>query len=151
VAAEVLSRLLPGTGNPVAETNLAAVLEKGGFDPVAHEAIRASLRSGTIGLAQNRLPPATTIEDARDGDVVVRRTLGDGFRATGLRALQEGRVMVLTLAGGAGTRWTQGAGTVKALHPFARLGGRYRNRRILHRVQMVAPGRLDRPGVVVNL
>lgn len=135
VAAEVLSRLLPGTGSPSAEANLASVLEKGGFDPVAHEAIRASLRSGTIGLAQNRLPPATTIDDARDGDVVVRRTLDDEFGARGLQALQEGRVMVLTLAGGAGTRWTQGAGTVKALHPFAQLGGRYRNFLEVHRAK----------------
>jgi hypothetical protein len=31
------------------------------------------------------------------------------------------------LAGGAGSRWTQGAGVVKALHPFAKLGGRHRS------------------------
>ncbi len=30
------------------------------------------------------------------------------------------------MAGGAGSRWTQGAGVVKALHPFARLGGEHR-------------------------
>ena len=36
------------------------------------------------------------------------------------------RVAVVTLAGGAGSRWTQGAGVVKALHPFARLGGQHR-------------------------
>jgi hypothetical protein len=35
-------------------------------------------------------------------------------------------VAVVTLAGGAGSRWTQGAGVVKALHPFARLGGQHR-------------------------
>ena len=29
----------------------------------------------------------------------------------------------LTLAAGAGSRWTQGAGVVKALHPFCRFGG----------------------------
>ncbi len=33
---------------------------------------------------------------------------------------------MITLAGGAGSRWTQGAGVVKALHPFARLGGKHR-------------------------
>jgi hypothetical protein len=33
---------------------------------------------------------------------------------------------VVTLAAGAGSRWTQGAGVVKALHPFCRLGGRHR-------------------------
>ena len=30
---------------------------------------------------------------------------------------------VVTLAGGVGSRWTQGAGVVKALHPFCKLGG----------------------------
>lgn len=35
-------------------------------------------------------------------------------------------VAVITLAAGAGSRWTQGAGVVKALHPFAKLGGRHR-------------------------
>ena len=34
---------------------------------------------------------------------------------------------VLSLAGGTGSRWTQGAGTVKALHPFCRFQGKYRN------------------------
>ena len=33
----------------------------------------------------------------------------------------------MTLAGGAGTRWTEGAGVVKALNPFCKLGGHYRN------------------------
>ena len=32
----------------------------------------------------------------------------------------------MTLAAGAGSRWTQGAGVVKALHPFCKLGGRHR-------------------------
>ena len=34
---------------------------------------------------------------------------------------------MVTLAAGAGSRWTQGAGVVKALHPFHRFRGRYRN------------------------
>ncbi len=33
---------------------------------------------------------------------------------------------VVTLSGGVGSRWTQGAGVVKALHPFCRLGGEHR-------------------------
>jgi hypothetical protein len=41
--------------------------------------------------------------------------------------LARGEAAVLTLAAGAGSRWTQGAGVVKALHPFHRFGGRYRN------------------------
>jgi hypothetical protein len=41
--------------------------------------------------------------------------------------LAAGEVAVLTLAAGAGSRWTQGAGVVKALHPFSRFHGRYRS------------------------
>ncbi|MGB0583100.1 MAG: UTP--glucose-1-phosphate uridylyltransferase, partial [Limisphaerales bacterium] len=37
-----------------------------------------------------------------------------------------GKLAVVTLAAGAGSRWTQGAGVVKALHPFCRLGGKHR-------------------------
>ena len=44
----------------------------------------------------------------------------------GWRRLKAGEVAVVTLAAGAGSRWTQGAGTVKALHPFCKLGGRHR-------------------------
>ncbi len=47
-------------------------------------------------------------------------------RDAGLAALRAGQVAVVTLAAGAGSRWTQGAGVVKALHPFCKLGGRHR-------------------------
>ena len=41
--------------------------------------------------------------------------------ALGEQALANGEVaVVITLAAGAGSRWTQGAGVCKALHPFAR-------------------------------
>jgi hypothetical protein len=46
--------------------------------------------------------------------------------ALGLEALRDGEVAVVSLAAGAGSRWTQGAGVVKALHPFAKLAGRHR-------------------------
>ena len=39
---------------------------------------------------------------------------------------------MLALAGGAGSRWTRGAGVVKALHPFCRFQGKYRNFIELH-------------------
>lgn len=42
-------------------------------------------------------------------------------------ALASGKVAVVSLAGGAGSRWTRGAGVVKALNPFAQFGGRHRN------------------------
>ncbi|OQA14358.1 MAG: UTP--glucose-1-phosphate uridylyltransferase [Chloroflexi bacterium ADurb.Bin360] len=49
------------------------------------------------------------------------------LRDLGLQALHDGAVAVVTLAAGAGSRWTQGAGVVKALNPFCKLGGRHRS------------------------
>ena len=106
--------------------SLKALLESYGFDRVQHEQLRQELRSGRIGLAQNRLAVTSLIEDC-DADRV-----DDRHRATGLEALTEGRVAVVSLAGGVGTRWTRGAGVVKALSPFCRLGGQYRNFIELH-------------------
>lgn len=102
-------------------------LEQNGFDRAQHEQIRADLREGRIGLAQNRLRPDTRIEDVRSEDftdLTGEKNAGD--YAAGLAALQAGQVGVLTLAAGAGSRWTQGAGVCKALHPFCKLGGRHR-------------------------
>jgi UDP-N-acetylglucosamine pyrophosphorylase len=48
------------------------------------------------------------------------------LESLGLAALRKGEVAVVTLAAGAGSRWTQGAGIVKALHPFCKLGGAHR-------------------------
>jgi hypothetical protein len=100
---------------------LRTLLDNYGFDRLQHEQIRQDLRSGRIGLAQNRLPITSLIEDA-EAD-----SLDDRHRAAGLEALAGGRVAVVSLAGGVGTRWTRGAGVVKALNPFCKLGGRYRN------------------------
>jgi hypothetical protein len=101
--------------------SLKSLLDTYGFDRVQHEQIRQDLRSGRIGLAQNRLPVTSLIEDA-EAD-----RLDDRYRAAGLYALAAGRVAVVSLAGGVGTRWTRGAGVVKALNPFCKLGGQYRN------------------------
>jgi hypothetical protein len=100
---------------------LRSLLDNFGFDRLQHEQVRQDLLSGRIGLAQNRLPGTSLIEDA-EAD-----TLDGSHRDLGLNALAEGRVAVVSLAGGVGSRWTHGAGVVKALNPFCRLGGRYRN------------------------
>jgi len=49
---------------------------------------------------------------------------------------------VVTLAAGAGSRWTQGAGVVKALHPFCKLGGRHRSFIETHLAKSRKTGRL---------
>ncbi len=108
--------------------SLVALLDRHGFDRAQHEQIQADLRSGRIGLAQNRLPATSLIEDMAPDDLVdATAGLPARYRESGMQALADGTVAVVTLAAGAGSRWTQGAGVVKALHPFAKLAGRHRN------------------------
>jgi hypothetical protein len=107
---------------------LSHLLEEFGFDRVAHEQIRTDMRNGRIGLAQNRFPATSKIEDARPADVFdARSSVETRLCAIGLEALREGRVAVVSMAGGSGSRWTKGAGVVKALSPFYKLAGKHRN------------------------
>ena len=48
-------------------------------------------------------------------------------RRLGCQAIDSQTVAVVTLAAGVGSRWTQGAGVCKALHPFARFAGHHRS------------------------
>lgn len=128
----LFDHILP-QGEQVADESqsLTALLTANGFDRVQHEQIRADLRSGRIGLAQNRLPVSSKIEDVGQNDVfnmsILTREVEAELQQIGLAALAAGKAAVITLAGGAGSRWTQGAGVVKALNPFARLGGKHRS------------------------
>jgi hypothetical protein len=124
----LFDRVLPRpTGQGPDRGRLESLLEAHAFDRGQHERVRADLRRGQIGLAQNRLPASTVIEDVRTGDVLEQGAARDpAMIRLGREVLRGGQVAVLTLAGGAGSRWTQGAGTVKALHPFCKLGGRHR-------------------------
>src|SRR5262249_26589617 len=62
----------------------------------------------------------------RADDVIDVQSAHRPHAETGMAALRAGEVGVVTLAAGAGSRWTQGAGVVKALHPFCKLGGKHR-------------------------
>ena len=149
--------LFPRAKSTGAGQTLPELLTELGFDHLQHEQIRADLKNGRIGLAQNRLPAATAIDDVRDADVFDATELigrarppgapnadgpdsrvgRDAARCTpaairpyfehGLTALRNGEAAVVTLAAGVGSRWTQGAGVVKALHPFCKLGGAHRS------------------------
>jgi hypothetical protein len=139
--------LLPrGKAESSGQRNLADLLDAYGFDRTQHEQIRSDLRAGRIGLAQNRLPPNALIEDARPEDVT---PLPDDALALaelserGRAALRRGEVAVVTLAAGAGSRWTQGAGVVKALHPFCKLAGRHRTFLEAHLAKSRRSGRLS--------
>ncbi|MEJ5369791.1 MAG: UTP--glucose-1-phosphate uridylyltransferase [Bryobacteraceae bacterium] len=130
MAYALFERLLPSAQPGAASSRqaLEELLAANGFDRVQHEKIRADLRSGRIGLAQNRLPVTTRIEDVREGDVADARSAAPpAFTRLGEEALASGALAIVTLAGGMGTRWTRGAGVVKALNPFVRLAGRWRN------------------------
>jgi hypothetical protein len=129
--------MLPrGKAEAAAGHSLAALLEQHGFDRLQHEQIRTDLKEGRIGLAQNRLPASAVIEDVKEADVADASRCGvrsaecgvptEDLKSLGLKALRDGELAVVTLAAGAGSRWTQGAGVVKALHPFCKLGGRHR-------------------------
>jgi hypothetical protein len=124
----LFDRLLPHAAKKASgPQSLEAMLEECGFDRTQHEQIRDDLRMGRIGLAQNRLPTNATIRDVERADVFdATGPLPPAFVEAGMKALSTGSVAVVTLAAGLGTRWTQGAGTVKALHPFCKLGGRHR-------------------------
>ncbi len=126
---DLFDALLPrGDAGVKPEERLDDLLKENGFDRELHERIRQDLRSGRIGLAQNRLPNGSVIEDVREEDVRDFSADGDeGLKAIGAAALAEGAVAVVSLAAGAGSRWTRGAGVVKALNPFAKLGGKHRS------------------------
>ena len=131
----VFERMLPADEAKAAGgvRSLEVLLQEYGFDRVQHEKIRADLRGGRIGLAQNRLPVSSTIQDVSPEDVTdVRAGLPPRIRLLGEDALRAGAVAVVSLAGGVGSRWTRGAGVVKALNPFAQFDGRHRNFIELH-------------------
>ena len=134
VVQTLFDQMLPrGQSESGSCASLTATLDEFGFDRTQHEQIRTDLREARIGLAQNRLHPSAVIEDVRPTDVIDTTETGQEKSSAsaaqhklGLEALRAGQVAVVTLAAGAGSRWTQGAGVVKALHPFCKLGGQHR-------------------------
>lgn len=127
VGQALVRRLLPTVASEHKNNALLdAMLAENGFDREQHEQIRSDLQAGLIGLAKNRIPADAMIRDIEPGDTVEESQLSHQALEIGEQALKNGEVALITLAAGAGSRWTQGAGTVKALHPFARLDGRFR-------------------------
>ncbi|MGE0761188.1 MAG: UTP--glucose-1-phosphate uridylyltransferase, partial [Pirellulaceae bacterium] len=140
----LLDRLLPqATKVEMEDHSLQALLERYGFDSEQHEQIRGDLRNGRIGLAQNRLPVTATIEDVTPKDVCDVRggSLPRWCVEAGEAALRAGEVGVVTLAAGVGSRWTEGAGVVKALHPFCKMAGKHRSFLEIHLAKSRRTGR----------
>jgi len=129
LAERLLDRILPGAAKKKSDIGVTveSLLADNGFDRIAHQQIRDDLLGGRLGLSQNRLPATAKIEDVYSDDIVDSRlTPPKGLVKAAEDALARGQVAVLTLAAGVGSRWTQGAGVVKALHPFCKMGGRHR-------------------------
>jgi hypothetical protein len=144
VAGTLIDHLLPREGDASGNgsKDLDRLLTEFGFDRIQHEKIRSDLRAGRIGLAQNALPAATRIEDVRSEDFTDARTeLQPALKRLGEDAIRAGAVAVISLAGGVGTRWTKGAGVVKAINPFARLDGVYRTFVEIHLAKSRRTGR----------
>ena len=121
-----------GTGNAGQEggngAELDGILRKHGFDRLQHKHIKDDMVSGRIGLSQNRLPANTQVTDVPRDELFDSTMDRAAFiEDAGKEAIRQGKVAVVTLAGGVGSRWTRGAGVVKALHPFAQFQGMHRN------------------------
>jgi len=123
------------SGRPSDQDQTAeAIREANGFDPVQHERTRDDLRRGRIGLARNRLPVDSEIMDVDDSDLIFARkgAIPSGAIERGEAAIRDGEAAVVSLAAGVGSRWTSGAGVVKAVNPFVMMAGRHRSFLELH-------------------
>ena len=140
----VFERLIPQSPQKADRSqSLDALLEAHGFDGVEHEQIQADLRSGRVGLAQNRLPISSLITEVGAEDLFdATEGVAPKYHEMGKDALAAGRVAVVSFAGGAGSRWTKGAGVVKALNAFCRLGGKHRSFIEVHLARSRRTGRL---------
>ncbi len=110
------------------DAEAARIRGDNGFDALQHEQLRGDLQRGRIGLARNRLPVDLDIRDVDDSELIMARAPASAAAiAKGTAALERGEVAVVTLAAGVGSRWTTGAGVVKAVNPFVQIDGRHRS------------------------
>jgi UDP-N-acetylglucosamine pyrophosphorylase/galactokinase/mevalonate kinase-like predicted kinase len=116
------------------ETDEEDIKKKYGFDVPSHEHMKSLLKHGKIGLAKNRLPRETRIQDVHEEDIFhFEKEKGDGvFYNTGADALRRNEIAVVSFAGGMGTRWSQGSAVVKPINPFVWIEGKHRTFLELH-------------------
>ena len=118
------------------------IRQSNGFDELQHEQLREDLQRGRIGLARNRLPVDLDIRDVEDRELIsAYGTWPKESLERGKSILSRGEVAVVTLAAGVGSRWTTGAGVVKAVNPFVQLGGCHRSFLEIH---LAKTGKLER-------
>ncbi len=116
------------------ELNESDIKQTYGFDPGSHEYMKSLLKRGEIGLAKNRLPLSTTIEDISENDILHLDNMApnDEYYKTGQDALKRNEIAVVTFAGGMGSRWSQGSGVIKPISPFIKIRDTYRTFIELH-------------------
>jgi hypothetical protein len=123
-----VTRSADDASNSQSDAEAARIRRENGFDPVQHEQLREDLQRGRIGLARNRLPVDLEVRDVEDRDLIMaRHPIGGKAWTRGGAALERGEVAVVTLGAGVGSRWTTGAGVVKAVNPFVNLDGLHRS------------------------
>lgn len=126
---KLFERMIPqGESESSQSKSLDTLLEEYGFDEDMHNQMKADMKAGRIGISQNRLPVSSKIEDVIPS-LIFNATgkIEDKYYKTGLQALKNGELAVVSLAGGVGSRWTKGAGVVKSLNPFSKFEGKFRN------------------------
>ncbi|WP_346857523.1 UTP--glucose-1-phosphate uridylyltransferase [uncultured Draconibacterium sp.] len=125
----LFDRMIPDSSSTTQQhQNLKELLDSNGFNSVFHEEIKGALKSGKIGLAHNRLRADVKIDDSKAKNIEeTELEHKEQLLATGQKALQNGELAIVTMAGGVGSRWTKGAGVVKSLHPFSKFSGIHRN------------------------
>lgn len=111
---------------PEEDTAVKRIKDSNGFDYSQHEALRKSMQKGSIGLSRNRLPDNTSINDIEENSIKQDTEL-EHFITHGNKAIKNQEVAVLSLAAGIGTRWTNGAGVIKAINPFVQMQGKHRD------------------------
>jgi hypothetical protein len=114
------------SGNYNQNKDTDRIKDENGFDFIQHEQIRQDLIKGRIGLSRNRLPAETIIDDVAESEAVFMESFQDKD-PLGEKALRDNSVAVLCLAAGVGSRWTKGAGVIKAINPFVEMQGKHRS------------------------
>ena len=123
------------------ELQAEQIKQENGFDAVQHAQLREDYQRGRIDLSRNRLPIDTDIRDVEPGDLAALTEIASPVRQTGEAMVRRGEVAVVTLAAGVGSRWTTGAGVVKAINPFVYLGGKHRSFLEIHLAKTRAVGK----------
>ena len=134
LARNLLTNILPSNETEEGTSDsLDGLLQQLGFDQELHDQVKRDLRGGRYGLAQNRLSVNTKIEDVPLQEIFdARNSITESLKTIGENSITNGEVAVMTLAAGVGSRWTEGAGVVKALHPFCKFDGQHRSFLELH-------------------